>query len=457
LDVSLERLDGPGSPYAYDMTTIISGRRTGKTVTTMGVPLVKALAGPVTLPNGRRLPFRAAHTAQNLTQARKRFLEDLVEPMKHSMALPHWARAAKLYRNLNNTSLTLDPRLADVTTRDASTIQVYAPTPSSVRGDGLLNLTFDEALVFSLAEGEALMGSARPVMSEFGGHAQMYVCTNISAQTTERAWISKLRDQGRAAVQAGRTTGVAYLEYSLPRGSDVLDERLWWLHYPALGDGLVGLEQLRRDLEELGPVSFGAEYLGAWPDEVGTASWVAITEASFTGAAEVAELPADVPYSLGVAIDQLGRDATISAAALTGPAGQVRVEILATGPDSRWVAGELDRITERAGPAAAVAIADVGPGHGLLMDLQTSGHRLVPIGSKDYPAACFDLETGLADRSVTYRPHPALATAASAARHTPGKAWVWDHRVDVSQTPVDAATLAAWAARHHAGLQFYVY
>jgi hypothetical protein len=179
LDVGLERVDGPGSPFAYDTVGVIVGRRCGKTVTTMGVPLVRALAGPVLLPNGRRVPFGAAHTAQNLTAARKRFLVDLVEPYKTSMTPARWARTAKLYRNINNTTLTLDPFGRDVTAPGASSIQVYAPTPSSVRGEGLLSLTFDEALVFKAEEGEALMGSARPVMSEFGGLAQMYVVSNI--------------------------------------------------------------------------------------------------------------------------------------------------------------------------------------------------------------------------------------------------------------------------------------
>lgn len=456
LDVALERVDGPRSPFAYDEVDLIVGRRCGKTVTTMGIPLARAMAGPIHLPNGRRVPFRAAHTAQNLTQARKRFLEDLAEPLKYSMAPAQWAAGYKLFRNLNNTTLTLDPMGRDVTGRDVSTIQVYAPTPSSVRGDGLVSLTFDEALVFGREEGEALMGSARPSMSEFGGHAQMYVTSNISAQTSERAWLTKIRDKGRGAVQGGRSTGIAYFEWSLPHGSDPRDERLWWEHYPALGDGLVGVDQLRRDTEELGWPSFAAEYLGAWPDEAGPAQWLAISEETFTGAATATELPPDAPYSLGVAIDPLGRDSTICGAVKL-PDGRVITEVLATGPDSRWVSGHLSSIMETAGQPVGLAVLDYGPGHGLITDVEALGWPLQPIGAKDFPAACFDWETGLSDATVLYRPSPALATAAAHARHTVGKAWMWEERAAVSQSPVVASTLAAWAIRHPLSSPFFVY
>jgi hypothetical protein len=452
LDVSLEHVDGPGTPFAYDLSTIIVGRRCGKTVTTMGVPLARALAGPVTVPtNGRRIPFRAAHTAQNLTQARKRFLEDLVEPLKRSMPDKAWAAGYKLLRNLAMTTLAVDPYGRDHSAADASVIQIYAPTPSSVRGDGLMSLCFDEALVFTLDEGHALMGSARPAMAEFGGMAQMYVASNISAQTGGNSWLVEQRDKGRGAVESGRNTGTAYFEWSLPAGVDPLDERAWWAHYPALGDGLVGVDQLRRDLEELGHASFAAEYLGAWPDESTVAKWVALDEAIFTGAARADELPAGLPYALAVDIDPLGRDATIAAAVVTDPAtGAVAGEILASGPDTRWLRAALLGIVEAAGPPAAVAVNDLGPGHNLLLDLEADALPLTPIGGKDYPGACFDLETGLGDGSVTYRPHPALAAAAPYAKHSTGRAWVWETRTPISQTPVISLSLAIWAARHTA-------
>lgn len=109
IDVALERVDGPGSAWAYDQVVTIVGRRSGKTVTSLGVSLIRALAGTVNLANGRVMPFRAAHTAQNLTAARKRFMEDLVEPYKDRMNAETWGKAHRVFRNLANSSLTIDP------------------------------------------------------------------------------------------------------------------------------------------------------------------------------------------------------------------------------------------------------------------------------------------------------------------------------------------------------------
>jgi hypothetical protein len=66
LDVGLERVDGPGSPWAYPNVDVIVGRRCGKTITEMGVPLYRALVGPVTLDTGQIVSFAGAHTAQRL-------------------------------------------------------------------------------------------------------------------------------------------------------------------------------------------------------------------------------------------------------------------------------------------------------------------------------------------------------------------------------------------------------
>jgi hypothetical protein len=415
------------------------------------------MAGPVTLPNGRRLPFRAAHTAQNLTQARKRFLEDLVDPLKQSMTARAWADGYKLLRNLAMTTLAVDPYGRDHRSPGASVIQVYAPTASSVRGDGLMSLTFDEALVFSADEGAALMGSARPAMSEFGGHAQMYITSNVSAETTPDSWLFQLRELGRRDVDVGRTTGSAYFEWTMPAGADPEDERVWWDHYPALGDGIVGVDQLRRDLEILGVESFAAEYLGAWPDETVVAQWIAIPEQIFQASLTSVELPAGRPYALAVDIDPLGRDATI-AAAVAQDDGDVIAEIMLAAPDSRWVRAALLDLIAVAGPPQAVAINDYGPGHGLIADLDADALPIAAIGAKDYPAACFGLESGLSDTSIRIRPHDVLAPAFAHARHTTGRAWIWESRVPVSQTPVAALSLAVWAARHTAApLDFFVY
>jgi len=446
LDVALERVDGPGSPYAYDQIVIIVGRRSGKTTLTLGAMLVAALKGAITLPNGRRVPFKAAHTAQNLIQARKRFIEDLVEPYQMMCGDGMWSPGNTLHRNLANTILSIDPHGINAHTPQASQIQVYAPTKSSVRGEGLLRLTLDEALVFSIDDGLGLMSAARPAMSEFGGHAQLWITSNISTDTDESRWLSVLRDRGREAVRTDRRQGLAYFEFSMPPEGDPADEALWWAHLPALTDGLVGIEELRRDLEELGPAAFGAEYLGLWPGTSSVKAWAGIPRTVWTNAATTDEAPPEAPYALGVDVDPFGRSASLVAATEI-PGGGTLLDVVAHAEGTAWVAEAVRRHTD----ARAVVVDDYGPGRDLLLTLDGEGLPLVALTTRDASAACFAFEQAIGTRAATYRAHPDLDSAVGASMRTPGRSWVFERRLDTSQTPLMAAVLALWGRNHSSG------
>lgn len=450
VDVALERIDGPGSPWAYDQIVTIVGRRSGKTVTSLGVSLVRALAGPLTLASGKRVPFRAAHTAQNLIAARKRFLSDLVDPYSDSMDEARWKSGHQVLRNLANTTLTIDPKGASWRTHDASEIQVYAPTVAGVRGDGLLHLTLDEALVLSLDEGGVLMAAARPTMAEFGGHAQQWITTNISAETDETRWISAIRDKGRAAVAADRRTGVAYFEFSMPPDGDPGDETLWWAHLPALGDGIVNVDVLRRDYEELGPARFGAEYLGLWPGQAAVRGWAAIPASVWDAASTDEPAPENAPVrAFGIDLDPFGRASSIVAA--TGAEGDpVRLEVVAHATGSDWV---LDTVRALAAEHkdAVLVVDDYGAGHELLLTLERDGGLpLHPMTTRDASSACYAFETAIGARTTRFWPNDDLRDAVAATQRTAGRSWVYERRLDVVQTPLMGCVLAFWGATHGA-------
>jgi hypothetical protein len=456
LDVALERVDGPGSPWAYSTVDLIVGRRAGKTIVVMGVPLVRALMGPVTMDNGAWVPFTGAHTAQNLVKARQRFMKDLVEPYQASMSPEVWAAGQNLRAAIGDTSLTLDPAVngKDWRSRRASSIQVFAPTLSAVRGDGLLHLGFDEVLVFTAQRGQELMAAARPTLASMRGHGQVWRTSNVTTLNDERTWLYALREKGRQAVQAGVTAGSAYFEFAIPEDEDPLDEETWWRYHPALGDNLLRPEELRVDLGELGPHHFAAEYLGRWPGRLAVQRWAAIMEADFEAAATTDPLPAELAATVAVDIDPFGRSATI-AAAVTGPGGDV-VEVLDHRPGSEWV---WDALTALAPMAATLAVDDYGPGHDLvarLAEVPAYAGKLLALRSPDVVAACYTFEAGLREGTLRWRAsdyHQALRAAASAAERTPGRSWQWERRVSVTQTPLVAVTLARWGSAHRAVLQ----
>lgn len=470
LDVALERVDGPGSPFAYDEIGVVVGRRCGKTVTTFGVPLARALAGPLLLPNGRRLPFKATHTAQNLTAARQRFTEDLVEPYRRRFSDEEWERGFDFKRAAAATTLAIDPRagrgrkdLEDAVRRKlAAELRVLAPTPASARGAGVAHLTFDEALTYTRVRGMELMAAARPTMAEMHGHAQAWTVSNISNDTDSTKYLYAVREKGRAAVKAGRRDGICYIEFSLPPGEDPDDEASWWRHYPALGDGIVGIQQLRRDREEFGVATFTAEYLCRWPDEneTGVAGWLAIALDDWLAGGTEEPQPADATAVLGVDVDPFGRSSSI-VAATARPGGGALVELIDHRPGSSWVP---DRLLELADGVAAIGIDDYGPGHELadqLDELPVIADKLVKLRGQDFAAACYALDAGLRERLVSWRRsdyHETLTAAAAAAQRTPGRSWIWERRVSVSQTPVVAATVALWALGHAPSpQQWFVY
>lgn len=461
LDVAGEHVDGPGSPYAYDTVVAVFGRRCGKSVTSFGVPLTRALAGPLTLENGRRVPFKAVHMAQNLTQARARFNEDLVAPYRRTFrdeatfaaAVEHKLAAA-------DTFIALDPRrgVKDIGAARAaglaSEMHVLAATEDTARGGGNAHLTLDEALVFNLEKGNGILAGARPTMAEMRGLAQFWIVSNVKITTGPETFLWAQRERGRAAVRAGRTSGICFVEYSVPPDEDPEDEATWWHRYPALGDGIIGIRELRREREELRE-RFFPEYLCRWPDEnpTGIAGWLAITEPDWLDAKTTDELPDDGVTTLGVDIDPYGRSSSLVAATSRDVAGAL-VEVVDHRSGSGWVLGALvedGRPTVLVDQVDWVVVDDYGAGHDLIADLEkvpAIARKLLTTKSIEFGAACYGFDAGLREHAIQWRAsdyHQQLTAAAAAAQRTSGKAWQWERRVAVSQTPVVGATLAVWA------------
>jgi hypothetical protein len=447
LDVALERVDGPDSPYCYSTIDTIVGRRCGKTVTMMGVPLYRGLLGPVTLDNGVRVPFIGAHTAQNLTKARQRFLKDLVEPFQESMSPTQWEVGHNLRTAMGDTYLTFDPAARDWHATRSSVMQIFAPTVSAVRGDGLLHLGFDEVLVWPDARGQEFMAAARPTLGTLRGHGQVWRSSNVTMLNDKTTWLASIRDRGRAAVAADRRSGAAYFEFTIPPDADPTDESVWWECYPALADGIIRPDELRADLVELGVDHFAAEYLGRWPTGRAAISWAAFDRDVWAAAATQKSQNPIPPAKIGFDIDPFGRASTI-ASYVDGI-----VEILDHRPGADWVFDEVVRYAERA-DVDTLVVDDYGPGHdliGRLDGISAVVDKLIPMRSADFVSACYAFDAGIREGAVSIRQsdyHTAIDNAAAAAQRTPGRSWQWERRVAVVQTPLVAATLAKWAADH---------
>lgn len=482
LDVGLERVDGPGSRLAYADVVVIKGRRCGKTVTGFGVPHARALAGPITLPNGRMLPFRAVHVAQNVTAARQRFDEDLVAPYRLRMFGEDdeaWGRAAEYKRAAADTSLVLDPRsVKDVQQakirRIASELRVLAPSPNAARGSGVFHRTYDEELTYTLKRGQELAAAGLPTMAELFGQGQTWHLSNVGKFVDERYFLWHQRERGRKAVAADRRDGICYIEYSLPRDVDPNDEEQWWRYYPALGEGLVDLPELRlqreifEELNHDNGATFFAEFLGRWADEneTGLSGWETITLEDWQAALEddkQLEQPAGARAVIGVDIDPIGRAATI-VAATAHPVleGVTYLEVIDHRPGSSWLP---EAIRQLAGHVEAIAVDDHGTGRGLILDLEAEPElqpKLLRVPAGDFYAACYAFDADIREHHIKIRTlghYPRLMEAAAAAKRSTGRGpWKWDRMLNPPQTPLVAATLASWGlGRAPEPEQFFVY
>jgi hypothetical protein len=305
----------------------------------------------------------------------------------------------------------------------------------------------DEALAFTLDQGMQLMAAAGPTLSTMRGHGQIWASSNISRFTDGRTWLWSLREKGRAAVESGKTSGTAYFEFAYPEDADPLDESAWWDYYPGLADGLVRVQELRTEVTRLGVESFAAEYLGQWPTSKRSTRWAAITEADWAAAGTLVDPAADV-VALGVDIDPFGRSASIVSAVADPDTDSVVLELIDHQPGSAWVA---DAVRKLAPGVQAIGVDDYGPGHDLIYalgdDSETTA-KLVTTKTADFTSACYALDARIRERRALVRQstfYQAFTDAAAAAERTTGKGWQWERRVFVSQTPLVAATLSAWA------------
>jgi hypothetical protein len=236
---------------------------------------------------------------------------------------------------------------------------------------------------------------------------------------------------------------MAYLEYSAdPDNWDPYDEASWWEFMPALGhtigtaavrhalssmtsDPRQGLDEFRRAYGNIPTVNF--ETL------IPPAKWEAVCSD------DVVPLGGLV---FGVAVSA---DRGWSAVAAGDASG--RVELVEHRPGVSWVSGRVAELVAR--HSGTVARDGLGPASTLPLD----GAR--DLDGPDMAAACsqlFDEVVDAALPSIRVRHHPALSAAvAGVARQPRGERWVWSRRGAEDVTPLEAVTVAWWAASRGGG------
>jgi hypothetical protein len=269
------------------------------------------------------------------------------------------------------------------------------------------------------------------------------------------------RQNGRARVQNGVRSRVAYFEWSAAEDMDPADPDTWWSCMPALGH-TVQESTVRSDFESLDLIDFCAEYLG-WEPDARTARWLVISEQTWRGLAiPAASANYLEPMALGVHAAPDQSVAAIGMAALDG-AGDTYVEMIDQNAGLTWTIPAIVDLSKRLSPCA-IGIAAHGPAAPIIEPLKraladanidtTFQTKVVEMQGPAVSRACrqFFLETGEVghadqdnpDRRIRHIDQPALNdSVAGASKYVYGDEWRFQQSSEASDaSPLYSVTLA---------------
>jgi hypothetical protein len=308
-----------------------------------------------------------------------------------------------------------------VTWQNGSRIDVLATTEGAGHGRtldlGVIDELFDD-------QDDRREQSMLPAMAT-RANAQILVTSTMG--TVASAPLNRKVDAGRAAVERGDTSGMAYFEWSAPDDADLDDPEVWAACMPALGltiDRTV-VEHARATMSE-------GEFRRAWLNQRYSAE-ERVIPAELWNAVQ-SDLSAPDPVAA------FGIDAApdLSWSAIVAADSTGKAELIDYKPGTGWLTERLEELVTTHG--GIVALDTTGP-VGFLTDRLT-----VPVdkfNGSQTAHACNELLDRIAQKKVSIRQHGAFDTAAKHADKKPmGDKWTWARSADVDVSPLVALTLA---------------
>lgn len=413
-DVGLEyELDPEGRPIpAYREVIATVMRQSGKSVLAFSVMAHRCTVWP-------NQPRRAIYTAQDGSAARKKLIEDCAPLYQRSTTFR--PLIDRVYRGIGYEGINF---------KTGSTIRIIGSSEEAGHGmtETALAVVDESFADFDNRREQALSPGMATVRD-----AQTW---NVSTAGTDASvFLRRKIEAGRAAVAAGRTSGIAYIEYSIPDDADVDDPETWWEFMPALG-WTITEDVVRHERESMSDGDWRRSFGNQWTvnDER------SIPEHLWDAAVDVHATPeSPLRYAVEVHPDRVS--ACIVACGANGV-----LELVEHREGVSWVedhlASRLVEITEK--HRGVVRIDAGGPAASLIDPLEDAGVKVEKLTSRDVIASCGVWFDALADGKVKVRKNDALTAAVGAvARRRVGDAWVWSRRhVTADVVPVMAMSLA---------------
>ena len=406
VDVFGEQLEG--CP-AYRELVLTVPRQSGKTTLILAVMLHRALY------YGR--PQRIAYTAQTGHDARQKLLDDFVPILERS---PFASLVERVYRANGDEAVIFT---------NGSRIEVLRNSISSGHGRTLDLAIIDEAFA---DEDDVREQALLPTMAT-KKDAQILI---VSTAGTERSlYLKRKVDQGRAAVDAGQTDGIAYFEWSAEPEDDPFDREVWRRAMPALGL-TVQETAVEHAMSTMTLNEFRRSYLNVWS----TVSEQMIPQKVFAASCSAKVAPAgSLSFAVDVALDR--SRGSIAVADRDG-----NIELIENKEGVGWIQQRALELWRRW--KGTIIVDGYGPASSFVDPLRALGVPLEIYRTADVVAACALIYDAILDKTIHVKSDDRLDKAVAAAtRRNVGQQWLWQRNTpDADISPLYAVTLA-W---HHA-------
>lgn len=406
-DVGLE-IDPDTGLLAYRSVVVLTPRQSGKTTLVLAWELDRALLW------GR--PQHVAYTAQTGMDARKKLLDDQVPLLERS----------PLVQTIAPNGVRRAQGSEGIVFRTGSRIDVLASTESAGHGRTLHLGVRDELFADTDDRRKQAMGPAMVTVADAQDLTVSTMGTDASVPLNREV------DQGRALVDAGVTSGVAYFEWSAPPDAPIDDPATWRACMPALGH-TVSESTVRHELERMQESEFRRAYLNQR-----TRADERLIPASVWDAVCGDDVAPDGGVRFAVDVNPQRSAAAVAVCDAVG-----RMELVDHRGGVSWVLDRVAELHRRHG--GAIGLDATGPAGSLVVDLERLGVPVQALMPREMQQACGQVYDAIVEGRCAVRRHEALDDAVAAARkRVAGDSWSWSR----SSTESDIAPLVALTVAH---------
>lgn len=409
-DVVME-VDPRTGLLAYREWGLTVPRQSGKTTLILAKSVHRGVATDFFGPRQR-----IVYTAQTRNDARRKWEEDFVEDLLAARAF----RGKFSVRKSNGSE--------HVRFSNGSRFGIDATTEKSGHGTTLDEAFVDEAFsrVDNRQEQAFKPAMVTRLLAQFG-------IVSTVGWIGESPYLWDKVETGRRLAEAGKTSHVAYFEWSAPDDADPHDRTVWRGCMPALGH-TISEDAIAADLLTMGVNEFRRAYLNHWvakdaPPEAVIPSrvWSPLADP------DAGRLS---PLGFGVTVTP-DRSRTLIGVAGRRRDGRAQVEVVTQGPGVDWAPGWLIDRVARWDPCAVVLD---GTALALVAPLAAAGIEATTTTLPDRAQASVDLYDAVGGDRLRHTGDQVLAAAVEGAqKRLVSNRWVWEGE---NVGPLQAVTLA---------------